>query len=281
MGTSKSSNGPSSGVSFDPPWLENINLPNPELTPVDDQKTTEQKPEDSKTKTLAPLSMAPPARFRGARTNIGNYARTGNKDSLRHALGNYSKTGMGGAKNVSSRMRVSTSVGSNLFNALESFRNGSNQTLSDLFTKLKSNGADAYQFIDAIVENVCPNGGSLDEVSCQNSVFSALSEFFDKNPDTDISNLSDDNLWSLTASFLGHEAFSRVQLDIGQSFESEQISLSERMTRLNDMREYIEAEISTQLNILRIKEGNQSSESLKNILKIAIENTFLVFEVEV
>jgi len=281
MGTSKSSNGPGPGVSFDPPWLDNINLPNPESSPIDDQKTTEQKLESNETKIPTFVNIAPPARFFGARTNIGNYVKSGNKASLRLALGHYSKTGMGGTKNVSKRMRVSTSVGSKLFNTLQSVRNGNNQTLSNLFAKLKSNNADVYQFIDAIVDNVCPHGGSLDEVSCQNSVFSALSEFLDKNPDADISNLSDDSLWSLTASFLGHEAFSRVQLDIGQSFESKQVPLSERMTRLNDMREYIEAEISAQLNILRSSERNQSSESLQMTLMRAIKNTFQVFEVEV
>ena len=168
-----------------------------------------------------------------------------------------------------------------MFNALQSVREGNNQTLSDLFAKLKADGADAYQFIDAIIDNVCPRGGSLDEESCQDSVYSALSDFLNNNPDADIDNLSDDSLWLLTASFLGYEAFSRIQLDIGRSFESEQVPLMERMSRLKDMRNYIEAEVSVQINNLRGKTENQSPKSLQIIMNLAIENMFRVFEVEV
>jgi hypothetical protein len=280
MGTSASNSGPGSGVSFDPPWLDDIDVPNTEVSPIEQQPDEPSPPNDEKDKKTSP-DVAPPARFRGARLNLGEYIKSGSRDSLRRSLGHYSKTGMGGAKNIANRMRVSTSVGSGLFRTLQSVRDGTNQTLSNLFAKLKADGADAYQYIDAIIESVCPSGGSLDEVSCQNSVYSALSDFLNKNPNVDISNLNDDSLWSLTASFLGHEAFSRIQLDIGQAFENKQVSLLERMSRLKDMRDYVEAEISTQINLLRDKGGNQSSNSLQSIMKMAIENTFRIFEVEV
>ena len=129
--------------------------------------------------------------------------------------------------------------------------------------------------------NVCPRGGSLDEESCQTSVHSALSDFLDKNPSVDMSNLSDDNLWVLTTYYLGHEAFNLIQIDIGQSFESKQVGLSERMARLRGMRDYIEAEISTQLNALRSNTSDQSTKALQTIMNTAIKNTFHVFEVEI
>jgi hypothetical protein len=272
MGTSGYSKGPASGVSFDPSWIDDINLPGSGSPPVEQQNPSKQQPLNI---------IAPPGRFREAKTNLGNYVKSGDKDSLRRSLGYYSKKGMGGAKNVANRMRLSTAVGSGLFGMLQSVRDGTNQTFCDLFTKLKKEGADAYQFIDAIIDNVCPRGGSLDEDSCQRSVYSALSEFLNKNPDADIGKLSDDSLWSLTTIFLSNEAFNRIQLDIGQSFESKQISLKDRMTRLTDMREYIEAEISVQINNLRNRGENQSLKSLQIILNEAIENTFHVFEVEI
>lgn len=276
MGTSASSNGPGPGVPFDPPWLDDIDIPSSDPLPDDPQQPSKDEGE-----TPVVPDIAPPARFRGARTNLGDYVKSGNRESLRRSLGHYSKTGMGGSKNVASRMRTSTSVGAGLFKTLQSVRDGSNQTLSALFDKLKAEDADTYQFIDAIVENVCPRGGSLDEESCQTSVHSALSDFLDKNPTVDISKLSDDNLWALTTCYLGHEAFNRIQLDIGQSFENKQVGLSERMARLKDMREYIEAEIATQLNALRSHTSHQSTKSLKTIMNTAIKNTFHVFEVEI
>lgn len=268
MGTSASSFGPGAGVSFDPPWLEDIPIPGEQQKP---EKASEKIPNQV-------IPVAPPARFRSARTSLGNYVKTGDRDSLRRSLGHYSKTGMGGAKNVANRLRISTSVASNLFNSLHSLREGNNQSIEKIISNLKSEGADAYRFIDVIIENICPNGGSLDETSCKDSGYAALSEFFEKYPDADISNLSDDNIWSLTSSFLGNEAFSRIQLDIGQSFERQDIPISDRVTRYNEMRDYVKAEISSQINKIRGK--GQSLNNLQTILKEAIKNTFEVFEVD-
>jgi len=173
MGTSASSDGPGSGVSFDPPWLDDVELPNTEQSP-----DGQQPPDGEKQPTPSPY-VSPLARFRGARTNLGEYIKSGSTDSLRRSLGHYSKTGMGGARNVASRMRLSTGVGSGLFRTLQSVRDGNNQTLVALFSKLKAENADAYQFIDAIIGNVCPSGGSIDETSCRDSVSSAMSDFLE------------------------------------------------------------------------------------------------------
>jgi hypothetical protein len=272
MGTSASHKGAKSGVSFDPPWLDDIDVPNSPSEPQPDKKPTEEP--------AAQPAVAPPARFGGARRNMSDYVKSGSPDSLRRALGHYSKTGMGGASRVAGRMQSSTRVASGMYSAFNSLRSGTNQTLANALSKLRDSGADAYSIIDAIVGYVCPDGGSLDEVSTRDSVSSALSDLFQKNPDIDITKLSDDNIWSLMSSFLGYEAFNRVQLDIGQAFERMD-SLGSRLARLNDMREYLESEIATQLNALR-KEGAQKPPSdLQGVIRAAIERTFAVFEVSV
>jgi hypothetical protein len=272
MGTSAPDKGPKSEVSFDPLWLDNIDVPN---SPYGSQ------PDDQQARTPATgPAVAPPARFGGARRNMSDYARSGSRDSLRRALGHYSKTGMGGASRVATRMRPSTRVAAGLFSAFTSLRDGSNQTLANVISKLKDSEADAYSIIDAIVGYVCPDGGSLDETSSRDSVSSALSDLFQKNPDIDITKLSDDNIWSLVSSFLGYEAFSRVQLDIGQAFENID-SLSSCIARLNDMREYLESEIDSQLNTLRKESSQKFPAALQGVLRTAIERTFMVFEVSV
>ena len=146
-------------------------------------------------------------------------------------------------------------------------------------SELKNRGADASEIIDAIVSHICPNGGSIDEVSCRDSGTSALSEFMDQNPDADFGNLSDDQIWSLTAIYLGNEAFNRIQMDIGQAFEKQDVPYVERVTRLNDMREYIQSEIAIQMDALR-KTADQNVD-MNQLFQDTIKNTFEVFEVEV
>lgn len=264
MGTSASSKGPGAGVSFDPPWLDDIDIP------ALDKQNNNMNPA---------IGIAPKARFRSARKNMGEYVRSGSRDSARKSLGHYSKNGMGGAQNVARRMRTSTKTASNFFNTFRSLRDDTTFSLGKEILELKNRGAGASEIIDAIVSHVCPKGGSVDEVSCRDSGTAALSEFMDQNPDADFNNLSDDQIWSLMAIYLGNETFNRIQMDIGQAFEKQDVPYVDRVTRLNDMREYIQSEIATQMDALR-KTADQNVD-MNQLFQDTINNTFEVFEVEV
>lgn len=264
MGTSASSKGPGAGVSFDPPWLDDIDVPG----------------QDNQNNNVDPaVGIAPKARFGSARRSMGEYVRSGSRDSARRSLGHYSKTGMGGAQNVARRMRTSTKTASNFFNTFRSLRDDNTFSLGREISELKNRGADPFEIIDAIVSHVCPKGGSVDEVSCRDSGTSALSEFMDQNPDADFGNLNDDQIWSLMAIYLGNEAFNRIQMDIGQAFEKQDVPYVDRVTRLNDMREYIQSEIAIQIDVLR-KTADQNV-NMNKLFQDTIKNTFEVFEVEV
>lgn len=285
MGTSASSMGPGAGVSLDPEWLDDIELPNQDNTPSDgqndDNSENDNQPNEKEVddgEKLVP-DIAPKFRFASARKKMGEYVRSGNKDFLRKSLGHYSKTGMGGAKNLSRRMRTSTKVAANFFQTFQSLRDNENFALGKILSELQGRGANANEIIDTIIDNVCPNGGSLDEVSCRDSGRFALSEFMSQNPDADISKLTDDQIWFLTGIFLGNEAFSRIQLDIGQAFEKQDVSAVERVNRMNEMKDYLQSEISAQLNRLR-NSGSQMID-MQKLFQTAIKNTFDVYEVEV
>lgn len=265
MGTSASHKGPKHGVSFDPPWLNDIDDIEKPAAPMPNPQTP----------------LAPPARFRSARSNMGNYVRTGDKEFLAKSLGNYSRTGMGGSRNVANRMRYSANIASKIYSSFSSLRERNEPEISSIINSYRNANADVYSLIDAIAEYICGDGGSLDETSSIGSVSSALSDLFDENPDVDITALSDDDIWSLVSSFLGYEAFSRIQLDIGRGFETNDVPLDDRVMRLRDMREYLDSEISSQINIIRNEIVNKSLVDLQRIMTVAIERTFTVFEVAI
>ena len=265
MGTSASSKGPGSGVLFDPPWLEDVDVLG---VPAE---TTIEKP-------VIPMMIAPPRRFANARRCMGKYIRSGSSEFARKTLGYYSKTGMGGAANVARRMGISTRSAVNFYNTFNSLRDNRLFSLAGELKSLHEKGADAEQIIDAIVKHVFPFGGSLDEISCRDSGSAALSDFFSTHKGADVCNLTDDEIWSLTADFLGNEAFSRVVKDIGQSIEAQDISPLETVKRNNQMRSYIQAEISVQINELRNHPKNLIDLNL--FFHTVIKNTFEVFEVD-
>lgn len=276
MGTSASSNGPNGGVSFDPPWLDDIEIPG-HVTQPDSQNengpnTQEEQEEPSR------AHIAPQRRFSNARRALGEYARSGDSGSLHKALGHYSRTGMGGAQNVANRMRISTKSASALFGVLRSAREGVDPEIKEWVSALTSRNARASEIADEIISKVAPFGGSIDETACRESMAQSMENLIAKNPQIDLLNLSDNNIWNLIESFLGYEAFKRLCLDIGQSFEKSTLSPTVKVSRMNEMHRYLEAEIYVQVEKLRQSNQNATSNQLNTILHDALANTFFVYE---
>ena len=273
MGTSASSNGPGSGISLDPAWLDDIDFNGADSL---GEGQTDDNSSDVSQDSLNTLNIAPRGRFSSARRDMREYVRSGSSDSLRRSLGHYSRTGMGGAKALSHRMRASAKVGSNFYGAFRSLRDDPEFALGKVLSDLKAQGANARQIISTIVEHVCPTGGSIDEVSLRNSATAALSEYLEEHPTVDFCRLSDDQMWELTGTYVANEIFERIQMDIGQAFEKNDIAVSDRIIRMNNMRSFIQADVAVQLN--KIRETELKTVNIEKLIQHTIRATFEVYE---
>lgn len=284
MGTSASSVGPGGGVPFDPPWLDDIPPPHPGSdSQPDDQGTVDGGSGDSETAPpqeppTKPLDIAPPRRFANARRALGEYVRTGKEDAFRRAVGHYSRTGMGGARGAANRMRASTRTGANVFNILQSAREGTDSAVNEWVASLAGRNASAQEIADEIIRRATPSGGRQDEAACQESMSQAMEDLLTDDPAVDLFHLGDDDIWALIESFLGYEAFHRLCLDIGQVFEDSTLSPRDRVTRMNEMQDYLKAEIRANIEALRAKTPNAGSGQLQSVLQTALQNTFAVYE---
>jgi hypothetical protein len=276
MGTSGSSDGPGGGVPFDPPWLDDIDAPQP----GNEQQPEDQGPDDGDSDSGQPdfPETAPPRRFANARRALGEFARTGGEDAFKKAVGHYSRTGMGGAKSAANRMRISSQSGANVLNFLQTVRERTDPTINEWIDSLTERKATAQEIADEIIRHAIPTGGSQDEAACQQSMAQALEDLISNNPDVDLFNLEDDDTWGLVESFLGYEAFHRLCLDIGQVFEDSTLSPRDRVIRMNEMRDYLKAELRAQIEVLRNDTPNAASGQLQSILQSALQNTFEVYE---
>jgi len=280
MGTSTSSRGPASGISMDPPWLDDINSGT--SIPIDSDSSSEQ---ENEIPTEAPhtqelITVAPRARFGTARKNLAEFARTGSQDSFKRAVGHYSKKGMGGASNVSKRMRASTSSVSGLVSFLRDVQNQSLSDIQDWANNLMSKSPTANEVIDAIIDRVTTEGGVIDEESIKDSMANAMSDLLEENPDLDLLKLGDDESWDLIENFLSYEASNRLQLDIGQLLERT-LTPAEMVQRTDEMYEYLKAEISAQLQPYKSLDKHPSISKLNAVIHQALESTFIVFEGEI
>lgn len=121
MGTSQSSKGPPSNVPMVPPWVPDIPLPAtlpdaipPESTPdtgVAQDQTPKNEPRQS-------IPIAPARRFGNARRSLGEFARYGDRRSMRNGVRSYVKSGYGGSKTATRRFGGTTQTANALYSAL-------------------------------------------------------------------------------------------------------------------------------------------------------------------
>ena len=118
-------------------------------------------------------------------------------------------------------------------------------------------------------------GADIDEAA---TMLEAMSDLLTIDPDVDLLNMDNDSIWTVMELFMANEAFNRLNLDIGQLFESERYSPREAVSRMNDMRDYLKSEISAQIQELRKDTSNPTKVEMNSLLQSAIKITFEVFE---
>ena len=278
MGTSTSSSGPRSNISLDPPWLDGL----VGAEGGDGNGAPPQPPPPPGAGNSPPASppsqIAPARRFANAKRNIGNFVRTGSQESLGRGIGQYSRSGMGGARQAAQRMRASTHGGAGLVSFLQQVADRATPETQRWVDDLISTAPSIDIVVDAIVNAVMPSSGSVDEESMRDSMALALSELVTLDPTCDLLQMSPDNTWVLMQLYLGQEVCTRIRFDAGQFFESARLNPAVAVQREIEMREFIRNEVGAQLRTLRVAQPNPTRQQLESIMQDALRLTFEVYE---
>lgn len=274
MGTSTSSKGPGGGVDFDPPWLDDV------VEAIGDGGVGSPDDESTPTPPSTPTGTAPANRYGEARRAFGKFAKTGDAQQLRSAIGHYSRRGSGGASAAASRMRASTSAGAALFSFLNTISQGETAEARRWVDNLRATNPSIEDVVDAIVRELAPPGGSADEESLRDSMDQALSEIMKDDPTIDPLGMGVDDIWELMKGYLAIEAGNRLCFDLGPIFENSQLEPRTAVQREREMRRFLKNEIGAHVDLLRGTVSNPSRLQLDGILKEALKMTFDLFEAE-
>jgi len=274
MGTSTSSSGPRSGVSLSPSWLEELTIVTPN---VGSEEPGEQDSEQSSSQ-MEEDEVAPPRRYADAKRELGKFVRTGNISSLSRGIGHYSRTGMGGSRKLTARMRASANAGASLVSFLQGVRDGSASQIASWLQNLLASNPSSEEVADAIVQELAGPGGSIDEESMRDSMSLAISELLMVQPDVELLNMSDADTWTLLQLFLSHEVCNRLAFDIGQFFESARLDPGLAVQRELEMRAYVKNEVGGQLATLRLANPNPTRPQLEALVSEALRMTFEAYE---
>jgi len=258
-------------VALVPPWAEGL--------PPDTDETQDGADEtpDSVSPTAPenPEPVAPPARFRDSRTALGNFARTGNNQALRRALGHYVRTGYGGSATMTRRLGGTAAAAGRLNRVLVIAGSSDGAALRD---DIIARGNDADAVLDAIIDATSPADGTQDREASRASIRSALSSLLDRYPEADLLALTDEQRGYVIERYTSFDVYARLCLDLQRAVLDKAPDATTGLRRLRYIRQYVAEQVSAAFRSLEMRGVSPSSASVAQITRDALRETFDVFQ---
>ena len=281
MGTSSSGTGPGPGVPLVPPWVPDPLNPTdwdaPE-NPDDQNPPAQPAPEPQPAPAHQSAPLAPPARFRPARTSLGRFARNGSADDMRRGIGHYVRRGYRGADSATQRMGGTARTAGKLYIALSSAAAGQTGTPSSPFDPVILAGRSADEVMDALVEVVRPTDGTQDAEGARAAIRSAMADLLNRFPDANILELSEDQRLFTIERYVALDVFNRFNLDLGKTIQKRAPSAVAGLTRLKEIKDYVKQTVSARFRALIGADEQFGARRVSELARQALRATFEVFE---
>ena len=274
MGTSASSSGPGGGVPLVPPWVSDPDFPLPE-PPNDDEDPEEGDPEDAPS--ASPL-LAPAARFRSTRTNLGNFASSGSVQDLRRGVGHYVRTGLGGSRNGSRRMAGTAGTAGALYGVLHALSTGTAPGVDLGLEPSHLAGRPAREIVDRIASALSPSTGSLDSEASRLSISQALSELIRRVPTIDLVALTHEQIVLVMQLFISADICRRIEVDVGKTVLVRAPDAPTAVRRLERMCRYVRQVVARAFRNRPASPEPMMQRDASRLASRVIRNTLEIFE---
>lgn len=211
MGTSSSYGGPKAGII--PSWLSDgedegngVDNSSPE-TPTDGEN-----PEGNEQPHVSPAHISNPT-FQGAKTNYTSFSKSGKTAALGRAIKGYNASS-GGGRGAARRMGSSTRTASGVARFAQAFSEGGAESALQQFDLAALSGRPALEVLEALSDQICPDGGTIDEAIARDAMFEALDDF-SKGDLGNFEDLTPEQLGSFLAEVMTRSIVTKVINDIG------------------------------------------------------------------
>ena len=271
MGTSKSSSGAPSGVPMVPPWTPDPESDSP-ADPNPDHEDEQPKPENPK----APPEVAPKARFRSTRLALGDYASSGDRNSLRRGVGRYFSSGLGGSRTAARRMGGTSVTAGTLYGALGGNSPGASVDRETLDTEALK-GKSAEEVIKTVIDTVRPVDGTQEGEATRESINDAMAELLNRHPEANLLELNETQREFVIDQYVSMDVFRQFYLDVGKTIQDKAPSATTGVARLKEAREYIRETVCASFRRLREAGTNLSGNRVSRIINRVLVDAFDVF----
>jgi len=193
---------------------------------------------------------APPAQpdvvgagvFLGARRAFTEFAKTGSRSALERAAGRYVRQGTGGARRAARRMGAARSTGGRVLGFISDVaRNGAAAALS-AFNLQALAGQPAATVMTALVDVLCPAGGSIEEGIARTGLLLAVEDMAQAGLQG-FDQLTPAQLTEFFVSYITRTIETRMFNDIG----GRGVALPDDPSAVNDLQDVLHGFISGQV----------------------------------
>ena len=273
MGTSISSSGPGSGVPLIPPWVNDLDTAAP-MSPEDEQEAED----DAKSPQQVNPEIAPTGRFKGARSNLGQFARSGSSDGLNRGLGHYVRKGLGGSRRARQRMAGTARKAGALYGVLHALSSGTSPAIDLGINATQLAGRPAREIVDRIVEALSPSDGTHDVEASRRSISCALCELITIEPMADLTALTQEQIELAMQLFIGEDICRRIELDVGQAILDNAPDPPTAIGRLAQMCRYVKQAVAASFRRQKVSSRPLTQQAATRLASRVIQDTFEVFE---
>lgn len=216
MGTSNSNPGPSGSTPLVPTWVDD---PVPTLDDaIPDTPPLDGAPPPAPPDRLELAAPSDPQRFASSRGNLTRFAGSNGTDrrSLGRAMSQYVSGASGGTRQAARRMGASRQVAERLLGLMVDARiRGADAALRTLNLQTLA-GRPIEEVFSALMDQVCPDGGSIDEGIARAAFVETLVDL-EKAGIQDLDTLSAEQIETVLELYITHSIEARICNAIGMS----------------------------------------------------------------
>jgi len=278
MGTSQSSKGPGGGVPFIPPWV-----PPPPGNPDQDGPPGQSDGHDTASPPSAPphpTAAAASGRFGSARLSLGTFAKSGDVTAMRRGVSDYVRKGYGGHASAARRFEGTARTAGSLYGALSGLATGAPGEFTGTIDRTFLTGRSARAVIDAVIDAVRPVDGTQDAEASREAINDALSDLLERFPEADLLALTEEQRDLVVEMYTAEDVFRRLQLDLGKHIDDKAGSVTEALSRLAQIREYVREVVAARFKSLRDAGTKLQNGHIASVVRSALSAAMEVFEMQ-
>lgn len=197
---------------------------------------------------------------------------------MRRGVSDYVRKGYGGHGAASRRFEGTARTAGSLHGALSGLATGAPGEFTGTIDRALLEGRSAREVIDAVIDAVRPVDGTQDAEASREAINEALSDLLERFPTADLLALSEEQRDLVIETYTAEDVFRRLQLDLGKHIHDKAPSVSDALSRLAQIRDYVREVVSAAFKRLREAGVKLQNGHIASVVRSALAAAMEVFE---